>query len=118
MSVGPSAAQPSTVVGLRPVAGRGTAWPGTAAVSGVQHNPLRGGREAFGVSQVERLAGVLVEHRQVVMRVRREADHVGHRKQRPAAGDGMAGTGFQFLQGGGHDDGGRQPVVLTQLTRR
>ncbi len=60
---------------------------------------------------------MFVEHRQVVMGVRRHPNQIGHRQQAATTGDTAAAGGFQVLQGGGDDDGDRQPVVLTQLAR-
>ncbi len=45
-----------------------------------------------------------------------QPNHVAHRQQGAAAGEPSTGLGLQFAQGGGDDDGGRQPVVLTQIT--
>ena len=68
--------------------------------------PGRG--KAFGVSEVQRLAGVLVVDHQIVMGVAGEPDHVAHRQQHPASGNALSGSaGFEVLQRGGHDDAGR-----------
>ena len=58
---------------------------------------------------------MFVVHRQVVVRVGGQADHVAHRQQGATTGDGVPGRGFEVLQGGGHDDGGGQAVVAAQL---
>src|SRR5689334_299768 len=86
--VGGAAAFPVVdVVDLGPVAGHGAAGPGAAAGGGVQHDPLRRGGESFGAAEVERLVGVAVEHRQIVVRMAGHPDQVRHRQQAAAAGD-------------------------------
>ena len=84
----------------------------------MQHDALPAGGEAFGAAAVERFAGVLVVDHQVVMGLGGLLDHLAHRQQGAPTGDGHTGGGLQVLQRGGHDDRGRQPVVLTQLARR
>jgi hypothetical protein len=79
----------------------------------VQHDPLIGRRQPFRLAQVQRSAGV-VEDRQIVVGVGGQADHVAHRDQGAPGGDGVPGPGFEFGQGGGHDDGDRQPAVGAQ----
>jgi len=64
---------------------------------------------------IQRECFAVVEDRQVVMRVAAQADHVAHRHDGAATGQTPPGRGFELGQGGGDDDGGRQPVVLTQL---
>ena len=86
----------------------------TSTVLGVQHYSLTGRGQALGVVVRDRFA--FVEDAQVVMRVGGQPDHVGHRQQGSPAGDSPTGLGLQFAQGGGDDDGGRQPVVLTYAT--
>jgi hypothetical protein len=60
-------------------------------------------------------AGVFVEDGQVVVGVAGHPDHGRHGQQGSGGGDGLSDTGFEFLQGGGDDDGGRQPVVLAEF---
>ena len=65
---------------------------------------------------IERQGFAVVEDGQVVVGVAGEPDHIRHRQQGAAAGERLAGAGFQFLQRGGDDDGLRAAVVLTELT--
>jgi hypothetical protein len=46
------------------------------------------------------------------MGVRREPDHITDRHQGPAAGDRVACTGLQLLQGDGHDHRRRSTSAL------
>jgi hypothetical protein len=65
---------------------------------------------------IERECSAVVEDSEVVVSVGGQPDHVAHRQQGAAAGECFAGAGFEFLQCGGDDDAGGQPVVLTELT--
>ena len=61
---------------------------------------------------------MVVEDHQVVMGIGCHPNDVRHRQQTAVGGDSLSGTGFQLLQRGGDDDGGRKSVVLSQRSRR
>ena len=68
---------------------------------------------------IERQRFAPVEDGQVVVGVAEPAGShrdIGSRVPPPVSA--LPGAGFQFLQCGGDDDAGRQPVVLTELTGR
>ena len=104
-------------MGLGAVGRDGARGFGAAAVAGDQHQPLRDGSGAPGPEQVQGGAGRPVEHRQVMVGVAAggEVQDVGERQDGAATANTDPGAGFQVLQGGAHDDRGRQSVVLTQL---
>ena len=95
----------------------GAARFGAAAVAGDQHDPLRRGGHPAGAEQVQRRSGGPVEHRQVVVGMRGQPDHVGDRHHGAAAGDADPGAAFQVLQGGADDDRHREPVELAEVRR-
>ncbi|MDA4085353.1 hypothetical protein MHAS44199_06690 [Mycolicibacterium hassiacum DSM 44199] len=118
---------------------------GAAPIPGEQRQPLRGGGIAFGPPEIQDLLGVIVEHGQVVVRVRRSGDDIAHRQSGAATGVGPPGHGqvvvrvrrsgddiahrqsgaatgvgppgrrFQLTEGGGHHDGGGDAVELSHL---
>ena len=85
--------------------GHGTAGACTAAIPGVQHDSLGGRGDAAGAPEMQRTAGVFVEDCQVVVGVAGHADDGRHGQQASGCGDGSPAAGFEFLQGGGDDDG-------------
>ena len=80
VSVGAAAWMPvRAVVHLAVIARCQAVRSGAAAVTGVADDPLIGGGDALLAAQVERAAGVFVEHRQVVDGGGRHPDQVPHR---------------------------------------
>nr|VTP00683.1 hypothetical protein BIN_B_02544 [Mycobacterium kansasii] len=65
---------------------------------------------------VEGQGFAVVEECEVVVGVAGQANHIRHGQQGAPAGERLAGGGFEVVECGGHDDGGRQAVVLAQLT--
>ena len=65
---------------------------------------------------IERERFALVEDGQVVVGVAGQPDHVGHRQQRAAGGQGFPAAGLQLFECGGDHDAGGQPVVLTEFS--
>ncbi len=93
-----------------------TARAGATAIFGVKNDPLPRCGQPFGVIEPDRLTPI--KHRQIVMRVTSQPDHIRHRQQRAPTGQPPARGGLQLLQRGRHDDRRRQPVMLPQLSRR
>lgn len=105
VDIGQAARRPLVeMMHLAPIAGCVAAGVGAAPVFRVEHHALVRRRDAAAPAEIQRPTRVLVEHRQVVIRVTRHADHVAHRQQRPAARHRPAGARRQLSQRGRHDD--------------
>ena len=95
------------VMHLRAVGADGAARFGASTITGNQHDPLRRGSDALGAEQIQGRSRGTVEHRQVVIGVAGQPDHIGDRHDGATAGDTDPGAGFQVLQGGADDDRNR-----------
>jgi len=81
-----AAAGPVVVVmNFGPVSGYIAAWGGAAAILRVEDQSLVRRGYSTGPAQIQRPVFVLVEYRQVVVRVAGHPDDIFHRQQRPAA---------------------------------
>ena len=105
----PAVREVAGVVDFAPVERHRARRVSAAAIAGEQGQALGGGGAAFGPAEIEHLFGVVVEHRQIVAGLPGHADQVADRDPVAAAGVRPPCGAFEFSEGGGGHDAGRDP---------